>query len=69
MAFGGEIHHGADGLALEFGADQRAILYAALDETVAPVVSQITDVVRIAGVGELVEIDDLFVATASSSPG
>ena len=67
MAFGGEIDHRTDAMLAQQAADEVGVLDATVDEAVALVGRQRREVPAVAGIGELVEVDDRLVA--SREPG
>jgi len=62
VRFGREIDHRARLVLGQQAVEQRAVADVALDEDVARIVLERGQGLEIAGVGELVEVDDRFVA-------
>ena len=58
MRLGGEINHGVDGVFREQAGHQHRVADIALHENVARVTGEICEVGRIAGIRQLVEVDE-----------
>ena len=58
MRFGGEVHHGRRLVLLEDPLDRVAVGHVALHENVVRVAQHGFQRIEIAGVGELIEVDD-----------
>ncbi len=58
VRFGGEVHDGARLMFGQEAADKIVVADVALDEGVAHITVQAGEVLAVAGVGELVEVDD-----------
>jgi len=65
MAFRGEMHDELDASQSRF--DARGVDDISLDEAIAGVASQVAQIIKIAGVGQKVEIDD-FVSGIIAQP-
>ena len=60
MAFGGEIQHGIRAVGLQQPAHEFGIADIALNENVVLILCQFRQIFQIAGIGQLVQIDDAF---------
>ena len=64
VGFGGEVHYRVDSFFGEEPLDQSSIADVALDEAVAGIGGDVGQVLEVAGVGELVEVDQAYVGAA-----
>ena len=62
MAFGGKVHHGADVVGGEQFPDQSLVLDAADHQAMAGIAGQRGEVLPVAGIGQLIEIDHRLIA-------